>query len=274
MARMERYDGPLRDPSEVSGIYRARVEDNNDPLKLGRVRIRVPLLHGFEGNGVSKRNLPWASYCAASGGYGYGSMIVPEVGEYVFVLFEDNSVSKPVYLGSVFGTGATSAKAYGSESNQGVWYGVPGDSEVPKDILDSYPNKKAVYKSPKGSSILVDDSNEKESISIIDPIGQVIKMESSITKGVSHRRDCGDIESTSDYVNSSKESRITITAAGKQKLELSSNGDDIKVYLGDGEGKNCITILPCDNGISIIAGDNVSVKAPKITLDGDVTIIE
>lgn len=272
MPRMDKYEGTLRESSDVSGVYRARVEDNEDPLHIGRVKIRVPMLHGFEENGVSKKNLPWASYCSNSGGYGYGSFLVPEVGEYVFVVFEDNDSYKPVYIGSSFGAGSSAPKKY--ISNGDAWYGVPGSNEVPKDAQRSDVSKKIIYKTPKGASFEMDETDGKESISMIDSIGQTVKIESNLANP-KHQRAKGDIEENESYASNTKGSRIAIIGSGKQKIEITTKGDKVKFYIGDKDKKTYIEITPDeDNGILVKSDKNIEVDSEKnITATSDKNVI-
>ena len=68
----------------LSGIYRAFVVDNMDPLKLARVRIRVPMIHGVSDgpNYLNDAQVPWATPITPAGsGYDHGSCMVPDVGD-------------------------------------------------------------------------------------------------------------------------------------------------------------------------------------------------
>ena len=94
--------------SALTGIYRARVENNQDSTRSGRVQVRVPQLHGTEGssNYLETSGLPWATPVTPVGsGYDHGSLMVPDIGDYVFVLFENGDRSTPIYLGGCFGQG-------------------------------------------------------------------------------------------------------------------------------------------------------------------------
>ncbi len=54
------------------GIHRGIVEDNADPLDLGRVKIRIYEIHNLDGNETSIDNIPWATPALGlswSGGY-------------------------------------------------------------------------------------------------------------------------------------------------------------------------------------------------------------
>ena len=296
---LQEYEGSLSSSKELSGIYRARVENNQDPLNIGRVQIRVPMIHGFPNSGISNKSLPWASKSSMSAGYGFGSFIVPEVGEYVFVMFEDGDSSKPVYIGSCFGSGSTNPKTYGLEEGQGTWQSIPGKNEVPIEAQRLDPTRKIVYKSPKGASIEVDEENGSEAVYITDALGQVLKFESNLIDGASHKRDSGDIETSKsrDSGNTSSGSRIALIDAGKQKIEMVTGSDGCKIYIGDADN-NGITISPSKDGLKVIAnnagmtitkdGDikidgiskvdissesDVNVSASSITLSGDVTIV-
>ena len=84
--------------SRFLGIYRGIVKDNNDPLKLGRVKVEVfPMFEGIQID-----NLPWAiiSQPLFSGaGIGYGNFFVPEVDSNVYVMFEQGNCHQPIIIG-------------------------------------------------------------------------------------------------------------------------------------------------------------------------------
>lgn len=243
------YMGTLQDPSHTpNGIYRARVESNMDPKKMGRVRVRVPMFHGNPESGIPVSGLPWAYPASQSAGYGYGTFLVPEVGEYVFVTFEDSDLDYPVYLGSSYGCGASKPKTYGDKNGQGQWQSDPGVNEVPTEAQRAEPTRKVIYKSPKGASVEIDESNGQEKIMMTDALGQMVKLESNLTKGTSSKRYQGDMDSLGDVTSFTSGARIVVKAAAKQYIELTSKDgvNDIKLDIGD-EGKYTIHLLD-DNG--------------------------
>lgn len=79
-------------------IFIGQVVDNNDPLKLERVRVTIPSLYQGE---VS--NLPW---CAPKTDKGFGNKAgvgvfsVPVLGTWVYVELQDGDAHYPVYVGS------------------------------------------------------------------------------------------------------------------------------------------------------------------------------
>lgn len=83
--------------------YAGIVEANKDPLKLGRLKVRVPLVFGSESTGsgyIAVNDLPWAlpaglpaGGTALSGGFSQ----LPEPGDKVWVRFLDGEPEKPIW---------------------------------------------------------------------------------------------------------------------------------------------------------------------------------
>jgi hypothetical protein len=74
------------------GVYRGSVADNKDPDNLGRVKISVPSIY--------KDKVPnlWA-YPRNIGmpGKGYGVFYVPQIGDHIYVSFENGDTRFPLY---------------------------------------------------------------------------------------------------------------------------------------------------------------------------------
>lgn len=85
------------------GTYCGIAENVNDPLKLGRVKVRVPHVYGASAAGggvIGANDLPWAMPAgmpaggsAESGGFSH----LPNVGDHLYVRFLDGEPEKPIW---------------------------------------------------------------------------------------------------------------------------------------------------------------------------------
>ncbi len=78
-----------------AGVVVATVDDANDPQLSGRVRLAFPWLSDDYVSG-------WARTLQPGAGKGRGSLVVPEVGDEVLVVFEQGDVRRPYVLGGLF----------------------------------------------------------------------------------------------------------------------------------------------------------------------------
>lgn len=74
------------------------VEDRNDPLTVGRCRVRVIGVHSFNKNEIPTEALPWAELNTSA-----NSITVPKENEWVTVTFRDGNTDYPVMLGIIPG---------------------------------------------------------------------------------------------------------------------------------------------------------------------------
>jgi hypothetical protein len=184
----------------LPGFYRARVEFNRDPMKIGRIKVRIPQLHGVmedKSMSVQVSQLPWAhpgDFIAAANDM--GQFIVPHVGTYVWVAFEQGDPTKPIYFGGIPSTGGNKKrmndvggdipKDKHPDYMSGHWY-APTDGDAPDDVYDGRQGTQdvtrgVVFKSPKGHTIMYDDTDGQEELTLIDRSGQVIKMYAPVSK--------------------------------------------------------------------------------------------
>lgn len=136
-----------------TGFYRGVVLDNNDPSKLGRIKVNI---HGVF-DGIDSEYLPWsvpAIPIGSGAGIGYGNSSIPEVGSYVFCFFESNDLYQPVYF---------------AEAPDGV-HGLPDERKT------NYPYRK-VFKTKNEIVIIIDDSSKE--IYVNHPSGSFLKIDGS-----------------------------------------------------------------------------------------------
>jgi phage gp45-like len=122
------------------GLYDGVVTDVADPLKVGRVKVRVPSIFTDQDT--------WARPCFA-----YGHFFVPDPGDHVWVAFEGGDATAPIWLG--------------------VWY-PSGAAPVPASDAD--PPVQRVVQTKGGQTLLLDDSDGKEKIRIQDTTGNYVEL--------------------------------------------------------------------------------------------------
>jgi uncharacterized protein involved in type VI secretion and phage assembly len=130
------------------GKYRGVVTDNQDPLRIGRVRASVPDVYGDLESG-------WATPSAPFGGNRMGYFDVPDVGAGVWIEFEYGDPDYPIW--------------------SGCWWG--GESEMPPVLSPGDPPKVLIM-TKGGHSILLDDTSGGEGITLKTSGGQKIVMNS------------------------------------------------------------------------------------------------
>lgn len=146
------------------------VEDRNDPLKLGRVRIRINTVHNNQNTQqLPTDKLPWAvplvPIISSSKNQVGLAPVGPEIGSTVFGFFMDGAESQmPVYFGSMFGIPdrdiqkhdvPSQAREVDNLNKQQV------GPEPPSPYNAKYPYNK-VFKSESGHVIEVDDTPNYE----------------------------------------------------------------------------------------------------------------
>ena len=126
--------------SRFPGLYDAVVTEVTDPLKVGRVKVRVPSIFVEEDT--------WARPCLP-----YGHFFVPAIGDHVWVAFEAGDATAPVWLG--------------------VWY---PSGEAPEPACDAAPPVQRLVRTEAGQTLLFDDSDGKERLRIEDRTGNYIEL--------------------------------------------------------------------------------------------------
>lgn len=162
-----------------NAFYIGIVTNTNDIYKVGRVQIRIPMIHGgasFQKNYLPDSSLPWAKPAIMAGaGNDMGQFIVPAKGTRVVVSFECGDLKKPLYFGCL--PSLYKQDKYYNDNPRiygGATITIKDDDRI-KD-LDEDTSQQVIYKSFKGATIIVDDHDGQENIKIIDQAGQVFEM--------------------------------------------------------------------------------------------------
>ena len=137
------------------GKYRGIVADNDDPEKLGRIKVKVP---GVLGNDVVTG---WAMPCSPYGGAaGQGWFAIPEIDAGVWVEFEAGDLEFPIWVGT-------------------YWRKPGGTTEIPAPADSQSPPTVKLFKTQKGHTIELEDADGEEKVEITEAANNhVITMDS------------------------------------------------------------------------------------------------
>ena len=158
-----------------SGFYRATVVSNIDPMRIGRIKIRIPSLHGVVPDQigyVDDSMLPYAFPGAIQGaGFNEGQYLIPSPGHTVWVSFETGTENF-IYFGSLYSI-APERDRYIYKSRT-VNNGEP-ILAISDDIPTDYdPDRHVLFRSIFGDIIYIDDRKNEGSIVIQNKSGNKI----------------------------------------------------------------------------------------------------
>lgn len=133
---------------------RAKVVDNKDEKKLGRIRVQFP----WQENQDSQMKSPWLRIAVPYTGKEKGNMFIPEIGEEVIVGFEMDNVERPYIIGALYNGGegnpderwssinsekgtTNNVKAIRTRNGHTILFNDRGDA----GLLEIYDNKNNLY---------------------------------------------------------------------------------------------------------------------------------
>lgn len=253
------------------GLWPGRVEDIDDPQRLGRIRVRIFHLHGDK-RSTPTNALPWCKVLSlGGGGYDYGSggrQYI--VGSTVMVAFEQGDERSPIVIGGVHGSPLRDSRNPDGSPRQNAknpveFLTVDGQSynkvekswlpkegnEIPQDVFgdsaseDTHPTRTVWKKSYKGHTILCEDRDGFEFIRIIDRAGQVVEMNCPVTKSANsnnaqqrgHRNAINDTQlAQSNLVNGRAYIRLKDVAGQEIILDGKQNGEEIRLVSRNRQG--------------------------------------
>lgn len=182
----------------VAGLVRGIVDDNVDPQKLGRVKVRLPWLS-------ADFSSAWAPVMQLGAGPGSGTFFLPAVDDEVLVGFEHGEVDRPVVVGGLF-NGVDKPPAYDRYLDNGA-------------VL-----RRAIVSRLGHQIALSDDAKNESGISLVTKNGTVgISLNAKDQKLILSCNGAIEIQAVGEMKLSG--SKITIEATG----ELVLKGKQIKL---------------------------------------------
>jgi hypothetical protein len=137
---------------KLYGFFRAKVVDNKDPQKFGRVLIWIPdimpLVDQTKGIWARSANNPIGGYNLENDQENYyaGTSYIPRKGSWVWIFFENNNINRPYYF-----TALNLENAKVLPENQ---------------VGTNYEDKWTIFKSSKGRTIAISDDPSDARIEI------------------------------------------------------------------------------------------------------------
>jgi phage protein D/phage baseplate assembly protein gpV len=180
----------------LAGLMVGIVTDNLDPEKLGRVKVKLPWLSNDHAT-------DWVRVVSVGGGATRGIAFVPEVNDEVLVGFEQGDINQAFVLG-------------------GLWNGKDAPPYTQAEALKGGKVAQRVIASRTGHKIILNDSDDKPSVTIVDKSGNTIVLDSTANKLEITTK--GDI-SVKTNANASVEAQgnLTLKATGNLALEAQGN---------------------------------------------------
>ncbi len=176
----------------------ALVTNNDDPLDLGRVRLKFPWLS-------DDAESFWARVAMPGAGPDSGMVWIPEVGDEVLVAFEMGDFSFPVVIGS-------------------LWNGVD-KPPLGDGLFDAGAVKRRGFVSRKGHKFIFFDGDDESGIALLSQDGK-FKVSLNETKGQFHIKADGkllieaqSLEIKVDTDAKVKATGISLEADGQMKIK-------------------------------------------------------
>lgn len=175
------------------GFYRGVVVSNTDEDGRGRIEVKIPFITGDEP--LASKAYPKDFRIA---GKDSGEFYPPDVGDTVYVEFENGDLRFPVYCG-----------------------GYHGDDETPEDFIHEADEPKIRgFKTKYGHKILYDERGDKQKISISTPNHSVVLDDTASKEAI--------------YVLHKSGSQVNLDKNGSINL-LAKNGTFVALNAKDGE---------------------------------------
>lgn len=206
---------------------RAKVVENKDEQKLGRIRVQFP----WQEIQSKEMKTPWLRIAVPYAGVSKGHQFVPEIGEEVMVGFEMNNAERPYIIGSFYNGGN----------------GKPDENWAVSKEEDCTTNNIKAIRTRNGHTILFNDKGDAGLLEIYDNKNNTYHITLSADDKKITIYSAGNVEVIADNdINVNAGNNIAVNAEG-----------DITVNAKGDIGMNA------DGNIGIKSKGNISMEAKK-----------
>lgn len=215
---------------------RAKVVDNKDEQKLGRVRVQFPWQE------IQSKDMmtPWLRIAVPYAGLSKGLQFIPEIGEEVMVGFEMNNAERPYIIGALYNGGN----------------GKPDEKWTVSNAENNTSNNIKAIRTRNGHTILFNDRGDAGLIEIYDNKNNTYHVTLSADDKKITIYSAGNVEVVAD-------NNINVSAGGN--IAVNAEGDIAVTAKGDIEVKADGDIgIKSKGSISMEAKSEVSIQASKV----------
>ena len=226
------------------GKYRGVVVSNQDPEKLGRLKVNVPQISG--------KNImeTWAWPCGLVGGDDFGVFFIPPKGASVWVSFENGDPNHPIWEGGHWSRGKT-----------------------PEVVKRTKPSNRVFQ--TKGWILEMDDEEGSEKFKITDrKSGSTFELDSStgdLNLNVSGNENktisANSVQTTNGNLNAEVSGNSSETVTGSKNINcvnfaLAATGVSTMSF-----GSSTVTLSPSEISFSF-GGHTLTIDASGVHIDG------
>lgn len=250
---------------------RGIVEDNQDPEKIGRVRVRIYGVHSFETDGdesVQTEHLPWAEIIGPTtfglnGNVGGSSVLL--VGTWVWCFLEQEDPNRPIVMGVCTGGGDLSKSAKGDTSDPiiaGKNSGINAEAGEPEQQPSTY-GKVTTLQTESGNMIELDDTPGNERVQLIDSAGNYIELKGGlfIEKATTNKLLITNADVKED-VGGSTNTKIAVSSTTNVGNTYTLDAGTNATFIVGGS-----TIVISGGSVDITSSGSVNITAPSINLN-------
>lgn len=183
---------------------RAKVVENKDEQKLGRIRVQFP----WQEIQSKEMKTPWLRIAVPYAGANKGQQFVPEIGEEVMVGFEMNNAERPYIIGSFYNGGN----------------GKPDENWAVSKEEDSTTNNIKAIRTRNGHTILFNDKGDAGLLEIYDNKNNTYHITLSADDKKITIYSAGNVEVIADNdINVNAGNNIAVNAEGD--ITVNAKGD-------------------------------------------------